>query len=351
MKLAIDCRMIGMSGIGTFLTNVAREISNHEDVELYVVGEKKKVDANGIRYVALKEWTAPIFSVKELVCFPVRFVNQCDVFFTPNYNIPMGVRIPVFSMIHDVVFFDVDGLVGTIGKWIRYAFMKRAMAISRGVFTVSEFSRGRILYHLGEKTSVVVVSTGVGKGLLDWRKRHTLPADSHDYYLFVGNIKRHKGLKTLLRAFDLVREREPESQLLIVGEKDHFRSRDNATASLLSEGSESRGIHFTGWVDDERLYDIIAHARALVQPSLYEGFGLPPLEAMYLGTPVIISDIPVFKEIYATSPARYFKAGNEKSLAKTMMGVNGQERICYENAEYDFCRVSDKILQTIDANT
>ena len=132
----------------------------------------------------------------------------------------------------------------------------------------------------------------------------------------MGNIKAHKGLKTLVPAFKKARALlHDKPRLLIVGSKENFRTSDTELDALLKD-AENDGILFTGFVPDSELKTLIERARLLVQPSLYEGFGIPPLQALYSGTRAVISDIPVFKEIYAKFPVTYFKAGDADDLAQ-----------------------------------
>lgn len=144
-----------------------------------------------------------------------------------------------------------------------------------------------------------------------------------DTIIFVGNIKKHKGLSTLVEAFEKFREElsrenlSPLPRLLIVGSKENFRTKDTALEKMISK-SEENGIVFTGFVPDEALKVLIEQARILVQPSLYEGFGIPPLQALYCGTKAVISDIEAFKEIYAVLPVTFFHAGDAEDLARKM---------------------------------
>ena len=104
-------------------------------------------------------------------------------------------------------------------------------------------------------------------------------------------------------------------RLLIVGSKENFCTSDTELDALMRE-AEKKGIEFTGFVPDEKLKTLIEEARLLVQPSLYEDFGVHPLQALYSGTRAVISDIPVFKEIYGRLPVTFFKAGDADDLAR-----------------------------------
>jgi glycosyltransferase involved in cell wall biosynthesis len=103
-----------------------------------------------------------------------------------------------------------------------------------------------------------------------------------------------------------------------VGEKDNFRSSDAGSLRDLAHTDPS-AVEFTGRVPPESLKILLSEAALLVQPSLYEGFGLPPLEAMSMGTAALVSDIPVFREIYAGFPVTFFRAGDSTDLKTKLL--------------------------------
>ena len=291
MKIAIDCRFIGKSGIGTFIMSIVDHLLVEHPENQYLLICEKNAPIKARANVELLESEITPFSLKELFAFPVSKINQCDAFFSPYVNIPGGIKVPVYSTIHDCVFFDVDGLVSPVGRIVRRFFYKRAINLSRKIFTVSEFSRQRIQFHFPSSKEVIVTGNGISKAIQEY-KSENMPI-KQDYFIYVGNIKRHKGLRTFVDAFALAKKRGLASKLMIVGNNQNFKTSDENLTAIIEQ---TDGIEFTGWVSDERLISLIAGAKALVQPSLYEGFGIPPLEALYIGTDVILSDIPVFKE-------------------------------------------------------
>ena len=129
MKISIDCRMLNNSGIGNVLKSILAELP--KDYNYLLIGEEKSLKEYVSANTAVLNCSIPIFSVKELLCFPVKEVNKCDIFFSPNYNLPLFIRVKKYSMIHDVVFLDVKGLVGKLGYLIRYLYLLRAVLISR----------------------------------------------------------------------------------------------------------------------------------------------------------------------------------------------------------------------------
>lgn len=346
MKLAIDCRFIGKSGIGTYIENIVdRLLAEHPEHEYLLICERGK-GCSTRKDVEMFETDIQPFSLKELFRFPVADINKCDAFFSPYINIPGGIKVPVYSTIHDCVFFDVDGLVSPFGKMVRKFFYKRAIRLSKKVFTVSEFSKERILYHFLTDREIIVTGNGISKAMDNYQVGEIV---KKDYYIYVGNIKKHKGLQTLIRAYAKARGQGLKTKLIIVGNYENFRSSDTELTELFDSTPD---IEFTGWVSDERLISLIAAAKALVQPSLYEGFGIPPLEALYLGTNVILSDIPVFEEIYEGLPVTFFKVGDNEDLAEKLLNFSetnlpdGLRDII--NKTYCYRIVANTIIQTIE---
>jgi glycosyltransferase involved in cell wall biosynthesis len=245
-------------------------------------------------------------------------------------------------MIHDVVFLDLPEITSTIGRLIRYILLRRAVKISKHIFTVSEFSRQRIISHFPiaqEKISIVYneVSAEIKKFAQAHKKQ------KQNYYLYVGNIKKHKGLDTLITAYEKL---NTSAKLYIVGNKENFRTKDKRFANFTAEN-----IVFTGQISAEELYKLLYNAKALIQPSLYEGFGLPPLEALWLKTPVVLSDIPVFKEIYAGAPVTFFKTGDSVDLAEKMRNIQQSADYAPEQIlqKYDAGQIVKNIFNTISA--
>jgi glycosyltransferase involved in cell wall biosynthesis len=242
-------------------------------------------------------------------------VNCADIFYSPFFNIPGGIRVPVYTTIHDIIFPDMPELTSPWGLKMRMFFFRRAFRHSQAVFTVSEFSKSRITHYLGTKTPVIVTHSAIQPWLLNARSSSF---EKKNDIVFIGNIKKHKGLDYLLEALSRARAEGLPHRLVIIGSGDGFRTSHSAVMQKI-ESLGTGAVFFTGHVSDEQLAGFIAGAALLVQPSLYEGFGLPPLEAMVLGTGALISDIPAFKEIYARFPVTFFKAGDPEDLKNKLM--------------------------------
>ncbi|MDR2097261.1 MAG: glycosyltransferase family 4 protein, partial [Spirochaetaceae bacterium] len=275
--------------------------------------------------------------------------NKTDVFYSPYFNIPAHITIPVYTTIHDIIFADMPEICSRAGLAARMWFYRRAFRLSKKIFTVSLFSKSRIEYHLGNTKPVTVAHSGIQGQYLSYQERKNI----QKYILFIGNIKKHKGLSCLIKAFREARKDGLDYKLVITGEKNNFRTSYREKREETKDLFHDENILFTGFVSDEELQKLINEAAMLVQPSLYEGFGLPPLEALISGTPALVSDIPVFREIYSAYPVTYFKADcsddlKEKLLALLGGGIPPRVELDGElRKKYTFSRTAETIMKEI----
>ena len=167
-----------------------------------------------------------------------------------------------------------------------------------------------------------------------------------DDLLFVGNIKAHKGLHVLLPAFRLARQKGLQGRLVIVGNANNFRTGDSGILEQFQSLPEE-DFSFTGRVSDDELRDLYRRCRLLVQPSLYEGFGMPPLEALSQGANVVLSDIPVFKEIYGELPVTFFKTGDVADLADKLLEAEKLPPPNYTSNRYSFEKSASIIFEAM----
>lgn len=335
MNIAVDCRYLGKSGIGRVLEGILDNL-DYAEHKFYLVGDEKKL----YKYenaVIIEDKTNP-FSKKGLLKFNKRRINkECDCIIIPNFIIPIGIKIPVHSIMHDLVFLDVKETVnGKIDFFIKKYLLKRCMKKSKTIACVSAFTKSRCEYHFKKYAHKCYVNyNGLSKDILEFGKNYR--CDKKDTtVVYVGNIKRHKGLNTLLEAFS--KAENSGLKLKIIGEKEGFLT------GLELDETAYKNVEFTGRLDNETLYNEIGKAKYLVQPSIYEGFGLPPLEALYLGTQPLISDIEVFKEIYSELPVKFFTGTadlTQKMLSEPEI-INCREQI---NEKYNFKKCAENIIK------
>ena len=340
MKIAIDCRMINSSGIGTYLSGILPYLLKEKHKFLLIGSKEKLIKYNEMNNVEVLDCDIKIFSLKEFLFFPIKKINNCDIFYSPFFNIPGKIKIPIYTTIHDVIFIDMPELISKPGYLIRKYFYKRAYRLSKKIFTVSEFSKNRIKHFLGNKKEIIVTYNGISDFILEKSDEEYI---KKDYLIFVGNIKKHKGLKILLEAFTELKKEGYPYKLVIVGEQNNFKTKDEEVIKILENSKLNKDIIFTGYVDNKKLKKLIAEAKILIQPSLYEGFGIPPLEALTLGTDVILSDIEVFKEIYSDLPVNFFEIENKKNLKEKILNFKRKNKNQKNNYNYINCAEIIKI--------
>lgn len=299
-KIVVDCRYLGLSGIGRYLEGLLDNFDFNK-YEYILWGKKELVEKyKNCKYIY--DSLSP-FSAKSLFKSPTKEINKADILFTPNFIIPYGIKIRCDIILHDVIFLDMpelsNGLKDTL---IKKHLIRRGVSKATTIYTVSNFTKERIIHYFKNvENKINVIYADVSNSFKEYDKKFA----KENYVIFVGNLKENKGLRYLLEAFNEIND----LKLIIVGTKENYRSYDKTIIDLYNSK-----IEFTGYISDEELKEKIAKARFLIQPSTYEGFGLPPLEAMYLGTKPIISDIEVFKEVYNGFDVIYFENKNSKDL-------------------------------------
>src|SRR6476619_1897527 len=173
----------------------------------------------------------------------------------------------------------------------------------RAIITVSAFSKERLISRLRVPDSKIhVVPNGLSEDF-QLEQEFELDAASEPFFLYVGSLEPRKNLGCLLEAWDHAKFKD--WKLLIVGERAGIFEN-------VSLKTNSPQVIFTGRIDNQKLLNLYRAAHAFVSPSVYEGFGLPPLEAMACGCPCVISDIPAHREVCGDAPM-YVPIGSVKS--------------------------------------
>ncbi len=337
MKIAIDCRYIGMSGMGTVCRGLIEHLDYGEN-DYYLIG-KKELLKNFPCAKIIEDNTAP-YSRKGFFSFCRELNRVCDALIVPNFFIPFGVKIPVYIVMHDLIFLDLPKITtrGTYDYLLKKFLIKRGMKRAEKVFCVSGFTKSRCEFYFPKYADKCIVDyIGVSDEVINF---NTEGIEKTNSVIYVGNVKSHKGIKTLITAFSML----PKDKfvLKIIGEREGF-------LTGLKEDLNEEGVVFTGRLDSKVLMKEIASAAFLVQPSLYEGFGLPPIEALALGTRPIISDIPVFKEIYKDLPVVFFRADDAEDLKNAILTADIKLPLNaeYEAEQYNFSKFADKMISNI----
>jgi glycosyltransferase involved in cell wall biosynthesis len=354
MKITLDCRHINLSGgIGVYFRGLL-PFFLASGASIILLGDRKYLSQLAQNTNAeILHCTIKPFSLHDTFALPKSIqkkINLGDIYYSPYFNVPCGIKVPVYSTIHDMVFSDMPGLVSKPGLMIRLYFYKRAARLSKAIFTVSEFSKSRIKYFLGNSLNVINASNAVNIPFQADTQNHPQKKKN---ILFIGNIKKHKGLNILLDAFLQCRKEGLDYELVILGSRNNFRSRDAKTSERL-DSLEGDGIHFSASISEDEKWKLLAESALLVQPSLYEGFGYPPLEAMLSGTHALISDINVFREVYSDFPVSFFHAGDSRDLHNKLLEIlscKNPQTLYLDNAlrnKYTFEKTASAILREFE---
>jgi glycosyltransferase involved in cell wall biosynthesis len=217
---------------------------------------------------------------------PLRVPREAVLWNPCNYG-PLVSRGGVVT-IHDVAPFDhPEWFSDGYRQWFT-AVVPRLCERARKVATVSSFTKERMVERFGiDADRIEVIPNGCSA------ERAPAPSDAESvapYVLAVGAVDPRKNLAGLQRAMEIVRDRHPEIRLQVTGARPA-----GVFAASTHEWTELDTL--TGHVDDDELRELYRHARCLVYPSFYEGFGLPPLEAMALGTRAVVSRLPSIEEL------------------------------------------------------
>ena len=318
-RLVIDARMFAYSGIGTYLQNVLPlalpRLRAFDSLVLLLPGDLAAAGARLGDAAAQRAWNVRPLSARELLR-PPRDLEDA-FWWVPHLNVPLRSNTPLIVTLHDLLPLHEDLAPSTLPKrlavraWL-WAIRRRA----RRVLCVSHATKADAIARGGLDPSLVeVVHLGVDA---DWKAVATETRGSGEPYLvFVGLIKPHKNLGALLAAFEMLQDRIPH-RLLIVGK--HFGLRDIDTTALQQARRLAPRVELRENVRKPDLVRLVAHSDALIQPSLHEGFGLPPLEAMAAGVPVIVSGAGALAEIGGDA-ARYCDPRSPASIAEAILDV------------------------------
>lgn len=319
MKITIDVRMLHSSGIGVYIQNlVPRIMSLRTGDDFCLMG--KPADREDAVWSGLKafQWVdchSPIYSLGQQWEIPRKTPKDTGLLWVPHYDIPAFYKGPMIVTVHDLFHLAMPQFVGGFHKrlYARWMFDQVARKAA-AILAISQFTRNELLrlVKVGDD-KVHVVYNGVDDAWFNsipGERPHPKP-----YFLCVGNIKPHKNLKRLLDAFGMIKDQIPHD-LFLVGQKEGFLSGDPEVPKLA--GLFGGKVELTGKVSAELLRRYFAHAEALVMPSLYEGFGMPPLEAMACGCPVAASKAASIPEVCGEA-ALFFDPFDTKDIAEKML--------------------------------
>jgi len=376
MRIGIDARMLSQGfGLARYTEQLVKELLKSDidhEIVLFVrkenlnkVKKLKKIEEIGIKNLQIKIVIAdiPWYSIKEQIKLPFIIKKEnLDVIHFPHWNIPYFCSTPFIVTIHDLIMFHYKRREATthgpIMYWIKDVahriLIKRITKKAKHIITTTEFTKQDIIKTLSvapDKMTTIYQAPFVGEsGTDNWedvlgRFNLNLP-----YALFVGHAYPHKNIKGLLKAWKRFGDEYGTSdyQLLLVGKKNIFWEKILESQEM----KECKNVVYTGFVDDKTLNTLYNQSSLYVHPSLYEGFGLPPLEALKHGVPVVSSNRSCLPEILGEA-AIYIDPENADQFAESIYKGLTDEDVRYvlkQKGKEELKRYSWKkfIKQTVD---
>ena len=310
ITLCVDARISGALGIGRFVRQLIPFLNSPPFQLLLLVNREGLELYKDYRRIF---FPAPIYSVQEQLLFPIK-VPQCDLFWSPHYNIPL---LPIRAKkrivtIHDTCHLRRAQFFPLLKRTAARYVMKKAFQNSDCVTTVSDFSRNELQFYFGKDQKIETIPLGVdhfSRTYLDeeeLRSRYQLPKR---FLLFVSNFLPHKNHGILIEAFQKLAI--PDLGLVFVGKGKKFKQEK---------------ICWLGEIADEELASLYGMAELFVFPSLYEGFGLPPLEAMLHGCPTLVSFAGSLPEICGDA-SLYFNPCDSEELRRMILKILGDQNL------------------------
>lgn len=324
----MDARLYGLenAGLGRYLMNLLKYLSEVDGKNEYTLLLRKKY----YNRLALPPRFSGVladfkhYSFLEQIFLPLLILKyKPDLVHFPHFNVPLFSPRPYVVTIHDILMHRQRGLEATtlapflyFVKRLGYGgVFKQAVMGSKALIVPSNFVKKEIIRNykvLPEKVRVVYEGVDIPGPL------GPKPDVGAAYFIYSGNAYPHKNLKRLIEAIVELNIGSKEKVLLLIASaRNVFTQR---LERVIKETHAGRFVKLLGFVPDSELVSLYKHSLGFIFPSLSEGFGLPGLEAINAGTLAIISDIPVFREVYKDA-AIYFNPHDFSSIATTIKEV------------------------------
>lgn len=306
-------------------------IPESEQVILYSSSSLKGELANLPPHWKSKILRWPFRKLWTQIRLSMRFIfRKPDVYFSPGQILPCNPPRKTITMVHDSAFLEYPKAYRFWGRQYLKRMNKKIMKKSSLILTSSEFNKKELVkfygINVGKKTVVIPLSSGTLQVPADFDPKNL--GITKPYVLSIGRLETKKNTKQLLHAFTVAKQ-QSDLQLVLVGKpgvgfKDIYKEIDR--------NPYKEDIVRMGFVDRTTVAGLLKKATMFVFPSIYEGFGIPVLEAMSIGTPVLAADIEVLHEV-GGSAAIYVDPLDTKGFAESMVHVaNDQgEQIRYSH--------------------
>lgn len=338
MKILIDGRGIKKTGIGRYTENTLREVltmDKENQYQLLVKPEDRKAVKLKADNLELINTDVKWFGVKEQTeLLQVINAQAPDLVHFTNFNFPIGYKGKFVITIHDLTLLHFKNLRSSMASRMYYRFknqvmrnivLKQGIGRARAIIVPTEYVKKDVTKTFKvRRNRIVVTYEAVDKGFYAPRINLEKFGINKPFLLYVGNAYPHKNLERMILAFGRLTTRYLlDYQLVIAGRKDSFHQ---GLEEAVQEANLTDRVIFTDFVTDYELAGLYKNAKLYIFPSLSEGFGLPPLEAMAHDLPVISSNATCLPEVLGEA-AEFFDPKSINGMSEAMLKVLSDEKL------------------------
>ena len=313
-------------GVGQYAFNILNSLYHLDNQNQYLIYLKEAPLSDLPK--EKNNWHYRVFGPKKLwtkFALPLHLFTQkekLNLFYSPSHYSPQFSPFPTVPTIHDLGYLKFQQQFNKKDLYQLINWTKDSIKKAAHIVTVSDFSKKEI-----EKTyqivsdKISIAYNGVSEpGKIDIKTQKEILAsfkiEAQKYFLYLGTLKPNKNLPFLIESFSLfLKENKDDFKLVIAGKKGWLF--DEIFETVKKEKMQD-SVVFTDFVSETQKTTLYQNSKALIMPSIYEGFGIPIIEAMKLMTPVICSDIPPLKEV-AKDTVFYFNPADKKDLVKKLI--------------------------------
>jgi glycosyltransferase involved in cell wall biosynthesis len=369
MKIVVNTRLLikdRLEGIGWFsYETLKRIVQHHPEHQFYFIFDR----TYSKDFVFSKNVTPLVFSPPArhpflyLIWFEwvlprvLKKVNA-DLFITPDGYLSLNTKTPTLQVVHDINYEHYPQFIPLIARWYLQWFFPKFIKRADRIVTVSEFSKQDIVNHYGYNESKIdIVYNGANEIFSPVhtdiiQQTRSLFSNGKPYFFYVGSLHPRKNIINLLAAFDQFKTSTQSDMKLLIAGKAYWWNADMEKGYKKIIHKED--IIFTGRVDSETLKNLMASAYALTYVSLFEGFGIPILEAMYCDVPVITSNTSSMPEVGGNA-AIYVDPTNISSISDALTKLwtdkplrnNLIEKGRIQRNKFSWNYTSDRLWQSI----
>ena len=341
MRIAVNTRLLlpgKLEGLGRFTCETLRRITQmHAEHEFVFIFDRSYsqefiFSENIIPAVAFPQARHPVLWYLYFDWGIPRILKKYkpDLFLSPDGWLSLRTTIPSLPVIHDLNFFHNPEWVDPFPRLYYKYFFPRFIRKAERIATVSEYTRSDIISRFGiDSGKIDIVYNGTSKNFIPAAERIVQTtresfSDNQPFFLFLGLVHPRKNLTRIIAAYNQYRNSTSESVKLLVAGSTRYWTRDT---QLAYKNSPYRNdIKFLGRLSERDLIDVVGSSLALVYASLFEGFGIPILEAMSCGVPVITSNVTSMPEVGGDA-VYYVDPRSVDSIAKGMLEIARDETL------------------------